>query len=257
MSERRSTVWASDRETFCRVFNESNGIREALQKLGMSGNGGNYKTFKERCAEEGLDLVQMNERVRRANSDRMSRLGRRWRRRPLDQILTERSCTSRRAVKARLITEGLLDPTRCSICGMPDQWNGLPIVMIIDHINGRGDDHRLENLRLICPNCNSQLETFTGRNMSHKKRESPVCIGGCGKRVTIRSKTGMCVSCSRKAENFNDPTRNWKVKNRPSRDALADMSKQESWEAIGRRYGVSGTAVRKWATAYGLLNRSG
>ena len=43
-------------------------------------------------------------------------------------------------------------------------WNGKPLVLILDHINGNAEDNRYENLRFVCPNCNSQLPTFTGRN---------------------------------------------------------------------------------------------
>ena len=41
----------------------------------------------------------------------------------------------------------------------------LELVLELDHINGVGDDHRLENLRLLCPNCHSQTETYCGRNI--------------------------------------------------------------------------------------------
>lgn len=48
---------------------------------------------------------------------------------------------------------------KCSICGQQPFWNGKPLIMILDHINGKHTDDRLENLRWVCPNCNYQLET--------------------------------------------------------------------------------------------------
>lgn len=52
---------------------------------------------------------------------------------------------------------------KCSICGISN-WNGKNIVLVVDHIDGNADNHRIDNYRLVCPNCNSQLPTFAGRN---------------------------------------------------------------------------------------------
>jgi 5-methylcytosine-specific restriction endonuclease McrA len=80
---------------------------------------------------------------------------------PFEVVLISKS--SRWAKKAKLIREGLLE-NRCSECGI-SHWRGKPLAIQIDHINGRGDDWRLENLRMLCPNCHSQTETFGGRNI--------------------------------------------------------------------------------------------
>ena len=62
---------------------------------------------------------------------------------------------------------------KCSLCPVVDEYNGRPITLQIDHINGDSRDHRLENLRYVCPNCHSQTETFTGRNVAiNKKRKA-------------------------------------------------------------------------------------
>lgn len=52
---------------------------------------------------------------------------------------------------------------QCEICHGED-WMGQPIPLVIDHISGDPEDHRLVNLRLVCGNCNMQLPTFAGRN---------------------------------------------------------------------------------------------
>lgn len=56
-------------------------------------------------------------------------------------------------------------PYKCSICGQEPIWNGKPLIMILDHINGKHVDDRLENLRWVCPNCNYQLETTGYKKM--------------------------------------------------------------------------------------------
>lgn len=69
-----------------------------------------------------------------------------------------------RNIKRRLVCEGLLE-NRCSECGL-DSWLGEPLTIQIDHINGIRNDHRLENLRMLCPNCHSQTETYGRRPAS-------------------------------------------------------------------------------------------
>jgi Zn finger protein HypA/HybF involved in hydrogenase expression len=88
----------------------------------------------------------------------------------VSEVLASRS--SRWCKKAKLIREGVLE-SRCSECGIHD-WRNKPLVIQIDHVNGNKDDWRLENLRMLCPNCHSQTETFSGRNL---KRPGVARIG--------------------------------------------------------------------------------
>ncbi|HEX3456778.1 MAG TPA: HNH endonuclease signature motif containing protein [Candidatus Baltobacteraceae bacterium] len=65
-------------------------------------------------------------------------------------------------LKGRLLRAMLLE-NRCQVCGL-SEWLGRPINAHLDHINGIKDDNRLENLRMLCPNCHSQTPTYSGRN---------------------------------------------------------------------------------------------
>jgi hypothetical protein len=65
-------------------------------------------------------------------------------------------------LKNRLIKENLLE-NKCSICGI-NNWLGKEIKLQLDHIDGNSHNHLFENLRLLCPNCHSQTETYCGKN---------------------------------------------------------------------------------------------
>ncbi len=71
--------------------------------------------------------------------------------------------TSRLTIKRRLLKAGII-VNRCDWCGL-SEWRGRPLSIQIDHVNGVRDDHRLENLRMLCPNCHSQTDTFAARNL--------------------------------------------------------------------------------------------
>lgn len=60
----------------------------------------------------------------------------------------------------------------CEECGITDTYNGKPITLQCDHINGDNDNHSLNNLRLLCPNCHSQTHTWCGRNKKETKRNT-------------------------------------------------------------------------------------
>ncbi len=86
-----------------------------------------------------------------------------------EKIFVENSTHPRHRVKDRLIKENLI-PHECAICGLGSEWNGLKLVLQLDHRNGRNNDNRLENLRFLCPNCHSQQGTYAGKNKTNEAR---------------------------------------------------------------------------------------
>ena len=67
-------------------------------------------------------------------------------------------------LKNRLFKEGILE-NKCSNCNI-SEWDNLPINCELDHINGIRHDHRKENLRILCPNCHSQTDTYRAKNIN-------------------------------------------------------------------------------------------
>jgi 5-methylcytosine-specific restriction endonuclease McrA len=80
---------------------------------------------------------------------------------PIDDLLVAGRERSRSHVKLRLLSAGLKE-NRCEDCGI-SEWLEEPLSMTLHHVNGDGEDNRLENLRLLCPNCHSQTPNFARR----------------------------------------------------------------------------------------------
>ena len=82
----------------------------------------------------------------------------------LDSVLViESNYSNISRLKKRLVSEGRKE-YKCESCLNSGEWNGKRLALQLDHKNGVPDDHRVENLRFLCPNCHSQTENFCGRN---------------------------------------------------------------------------------------------
>jgi len=122
---------------------------------------------------------------------------------PLENLLKKNTNIQTSNLKTRLLNNEYLE-YKCSICGI-SEWNDKSISLQLDHINGQRKDNRLKNLRLLCPNCHSQTDTFCGKNTKGIKRKAPdqytryPCTK-CGKLLPrYQNKLKLCPSC-RKTE---------------------------------------------------------
>ena len=85
-----------------------------------------------------------------------------------EEMFCEGSTVARHIVKRHVINRELI-ANQCAICGIPPLWQGEPMSLVLDHINGVNNDNRLENLRLICNNCDSQLPTYKKKNYKNSR----------------------------------------------------------------------------------------
>jgi len=128
----------------------------------------------QRYHDEGYSFRQCKAKFGfTAGAWKKARLRGQLRTRPLGKPLLELLLLqgSRRNVRKRLLREGWLR-NECYECGMPPIWRGRPLSLQLDHIDGNGCDHRLENLRMLCPNCHSQTDTFGVKNRKDVKHKS-------------------------------------------------------------------------------------
>ena len=211
---------------FAALVGRSNTAADVLRYFGFT-SGSNWPTVWARCREEGISTSHFD--ANKARSKAVQKIAT-----PLADVLIKNSSYSRGSLKRRLIGEGLLKEC-CFKCGRGPIWCEEPLVLILDHINGIRDDNRLENLRLVCPNCNSQLDTFAGRNISTTRKH---CLG-CGKGLTNKL-SRCCRSCNNKKQGVNSRKIDW-----PSYEALQQRISLSNRNVVARELGVSETAVRK------------
>ncbi len=156
-----SKTWSIPLSKLKDAVSQSSSLTEVVQKLKLS-KGGSIRILKKRLGVEKIDFSHIP-LGRNSNTGRTDRTKSSANKKPLSKILVKNSTHHRGHLKDRLIKEGVLI-NKCSICDLDPQWNDKPMVLIIDHINGVKNDNRIKNLRLLCPNCNSQTDTFSGRN---------------------------------------------------------------------------------------------
>ena len=131
-------------------------MRQAAISLGV-----NPTTLKERAIKLGVYAPNQG---RKGGERPLQNVDRTI---PLDEILNGQHPTYQtHRLRLRLFESGLKEQ-KCEICGT-SQWQGQQLSLILDHINGINDDHRFANLRIVCPNCDSLLPTFCGRNKKKK-----------------------------------------------------------------------------------------
>jgi len=119
--------------------------------------------------------------------------------------------------------------------GQIKNWNNKDISFQLDHINGDSRDHRLKNLRFLCPNCHSQTKTWGTKRFKINKQ----CID-CGK--SIKNCSTRCLQCSPKHRKKTQ--QNSKITWPPISD-LMEMIRNSNYCAVGRHLGVSDNAIRK------------
>lgn len=144
-------------EELKQLVSESITISELMRKLGYTANRGNsFEGLKRYLQENNIDISHFKGKAHgTSKTEKYS----------LEEILVKDSpYTNMTRLKEKVIKNKLLK-YECSECGI-STWRNKPLTLQLDHINGDNRDNRIENLRLLCPNCHSQTETYCGKNRS-------------------------------------------------------------------------------------------
>lgn len=144
---------------------ECTSVRQVIHKLGLVGAGGNYEQIKRWIKKLNLDISHFKGQ---AWNKGLIGLGKPIH--SLDKILVENSTYQSHKLKNRLFNEAT-KKAECELCGWAKMSIDGRIPLELDHINGDRHDNRIENLRILCPNCHSLQPTHRGRN---KFRNGPV-----------------------------------------------------------------------------------
>lgn len=217
----------TEKEELEQLVKTSNSFSEILRKQNKSISGTAVKILKDKLDNYGISYLFLNEKE----------IGKQI---PLEEVLVENRNYNSNTLKKRLIEVGLKED-KCEICGCSNEWNGKPLTLQLDHINGNHSDNRLENLRIVCPNCHSQTETFSNK----RAKKHNYCVD-CGCEISLKSTR--CNTCASKHKN------SFKVKpeDRPSKEELFELIKNNPFTKIGEMYGVKDNTIRKWCKNYGL-----
>jgi predicted RNA-binding Zn-ribbon protein involved in translation (DUF1610 family) len=212
--QKRSILWSVPKQELELIILDSSSYSEILRKLNIFSQGSNINTLKRRILSENIDTSHINKGM---SSNKGRKFG------PHKYSIPNDSSKSRSIVRSRLLRDSLM-PYMCSDCGLEPKWNNKPLSMVLDHINGVPNDNRLENLRFLCPNCNSQTDTFAGRN----------------KKIPSYNKVKHTIPRKRKFE--------------ISKEELQELLKNNSYVSIGKMFGVSDNAIRKRCKIFGILD---
>lgn len=220
-------------EQIKKYVEESFSIAQVLKKMRLKCTGGNYTYFHKVIRENNIDISHFTGKLwcKGKHTDTYSR--------PIEDYLNNEAPISSTKLRRKLLNNGI-KINKCELCGITS-WNDAPLVMHLHHKDGNHFNNNLDNLQILCPNCHSQTDTYSGKKNKEQDIESK-------KKAKSKKKI--------KKEVFVRGASHLGVNRRVERPETFDLFKKElndlgnNYCAMGRKYGVSDNAIRKWERVY-------
>lgn len=147
-----SLVTNPSNEEFVQLVKSSTSLKEVASKLGYASYSGRQSgMIKARCEELGIDLSHFDALAKTRTT------------RTNENVFCKGSTADQKTLR-KFYYSLTSDNYVCSICGLSPHWQGKELTLILDHIDGVNKNNELSNLRWVCPNCNMQLDTTSGKH---------------------------------------------------------------------------------------------
>lgn len=157
--EREGAKWT--REILEPVVAVSTSVNEVLRRLGLDPVGGHHTNISRRIKAYGIDTSHFTPAAR------TERQRYKQRRRTAAEILVDDTSGHARRIPGSRLKRAMQElgmEERCALCGIEPMWLGEPLPLEVDHIDGNWRNNRIENLRILCPNCHSTTDSYRGRS---------------------------------------------------------------------------------------------
>lgn len=214
------------------IVKTSKSMAELVKKLGYkTTHGKNYETVQKRLEKFNISTEHF---IQIKSNKTFTE----------EEVFCENSLAKQQTVRRLYLKQKDVE-YKCAICGTLPAWNGQPLALQLDHIDGDNTNHSLDNIRWLCPNCHSQTRTFAGKNVK-KERQYHYCVD-CGKEI---SKDAIrCIQCDGIFRTKPPPV------NKDTLEQLLQVH-QGNFAVVAKLFNVADNTVRKWCKKYELPSNS-